>query len=278
MFVYRIFIFPEGKSIHRPRPFSIEFQHLILKKLFEKYLYKIGFQFQEIKIKYLIGAIQNSKNLKNHHKGFFFRQSSDSGIILNQSKSRRRRKGKIRSSSDKGPLRSINQTESFSWYEKYKISEVILSWYSGKVTLNISVPFKIPTLTDLKLFVKFQTKGFPYQISVFESENNTPSLSETRYHDVDYLPLDCLEGKAIIVVIIDPMLKKVYPFGWMRKLKEIWMVELYTNALKTYFFKIKQKTMIYNFISSFFPNPFRIFNFYTLFGITIICLMGFFLV
>ena len=276
MFVYRIFIFPKGKSIHRSGPSSIEFQHLVLKKLFDKYLSKIGFQFQEIKIKYLVGAIQNLKKLTNPHKGFFFRQSSDSGILVNQSKSRKKKNGKIRPSSDKGPLKGINQPESFCWYEKYKISEVILSWYSGKVTLNISVPFTIPTLTDLQLFVKFQTKGFPYQISVFESENNAPPLSETRYHDVDYLPIDCLEGKDIIVVIINPIFKKVNPFRWMRKLKETWIVELYTNALKTYFFDIKQNMMVYNFISSFFPNPFHIFNFYTLFGITIICLIGFF--
>jgi hypothetical protein len=275
MFVYRIFIFPKGKSIHQSGPPSIEFQHLALKKIFDKYLSKIGFQLQEIKIKYLVGAIPNLKKLINPYRCFFFRQSSDSRILLNQSRSQRKKNEKIRPSSEKGPKKSINQPESFSWYEKYKITEVILSWYRGKVTLTISVPFKISILTKFQLFVKFQTKGFPYQISIFELENNVPSLSETRYHDVDYLPLDCLEGKEIIVVIIDPMLKKVYPFRWMRKLKETWMVELYTNALKTYFFDIKQNTGIYNFISSFFPNPFHIFDFYTLFTITIICLIGF---
>lgn len=275
MFVYRFFIFPEGKSIHRSGSSSIEFQNLLLKKLFDKYLSSIEFKLQDIKIKYLVGVISNPKKLINSCKCFFFRQSSDSGIQVNQSGSRRRKNGKIRPSSEKGPLRVTNQPESFSWYEKYKITEIVLSWYRGKVTFNISVPFKIPTLTDLQLFVKFQTKGFPYQISVFESKNNNSLLSETRYHDVDYLPVDCLEGKDVIIVIIDPVLKKVYPFRWMIKLKETWMVELYTNALKTYFFDIKQNTTIYNFISSFFPNPFQVSSFYRLFGIMIICLIGF---
>ena len=127
------------------------------------------------------------------------------------------------------------------------------------------------------IFLKFQTKGFPYQISLFESENGSTQLSETCYRDADYLPFDCLKGKKIIIVIMDPLLKKGNTSSWIKKFKEYIMVEMYTVALKTYFFNVKKSTGFNNLILTQLLNPFDNFNFYHLKGIMVLFLIELFL-
>ena len=214
--------------------------------MFGKYLSKIGLQHKEIKVKYLVGAIPDLKRSLDSKKCIFLKYPTES--VLES-------------------LKKTVPTELFSWCEKFKRSEVTLTWYGGKVTLNISVPFEIKQLVQLQFFLKFQTKGFPYEISIFEPENDSTILSETHYHDADYLPSNCLKGKKIIIVIIDPMLKQGYLPKWIRKFKEAILVEKYTDALKNYFFNAKKSCRSNNSILTQLLNPFDNFNFYHLIGI-----------
>ena len=273
MFVYRVFIFPKEKLIPQPTSFSKDFGHAEINELFCKYFSKVGFQHKEIKVKYLVGTLFYPKRPLDSMECLFYKESPDSNIRLNRNRVFQKGRDKIRSNSG---LRSLGKTEShesFFWCEKFKRSEVTLTWSEGKVTLNISVPFEVKQLAHLQCFLKFQTNDFPYQISLFESENDSTLLSETCYHDADHLPSDCLKGKKILIVILDPLLKKGNTSKWVKKFKEYIMIEMYTVALKTYFFNVKKSTRFNNLILTQLLNPFDNFNFYHLIGITVLFLI-----
>jgi hypothetical protein len=273
MFVYRVFIYPKGKLIPQGTSFSKDFGYVELNELFCKYLSKVGSQHKEIKVKYFVGAMSYPKRPLDSMKCVFYKESAHSAIRLNRYRIFQKGNRKIR---PKSCLRSFGKTkfhESFYWCESFKRSEVTITWFGGKVTLNISVPFEVKQLAHLQHFLKFQTNGFPYQISVFESENDSTLLSETCYHDADYLPSNCLEGKKIIVVIMDPLLKKGNTLSWIKKFKEYILIDMYTVALKTYFFNVKKSTGFNNLILTQLLNPFDNFNFYYLIGIIVLFLI-----
>lgn len=277
MFIYRVFIFPKEKLVPQPTSSSTDFGYIEINELFCKYLSKVGFYQKEIKVRYLVGTESYPKRPLDSMKCLFYKESTDSGIKLNRYRIFQKGGEKIRPNSSSRSLEKTESRESFFWCETFKRSEVTLTWFGGKMTLNISVPFEVKQLAQLQFFLKFQTKGFPYQISLFESENGSTQLSETCYRDADYLPFDCLKGKKIIIVIMDPLLKKGNTSSWIKKFKEYIMVEMYTVALKTYFFNVKKSTGFNNLILTQLLNPFDNFNIYHLKGIMVLFLIELFL-
>lgn len=249
MFVYRIYIYPKCYSVPRSQKVFRDYTNADLMKVFDHHLSEIGIQHENVEVKYMIGTRLIPEHKTEPSKYIYAKQEEESSEESSDKKNSPFSFGKA--SSKRG-----YQKLSFFWHEMYKRSEITLNWPTGKIVLNVSVSFEVKKLYLLKNFLKFRTQGFPYQISLFEIEKGSDSLLETRYYHADYLPQDSLEGKEIIIIVLEPSIEKGYVFQWMKTFREASMIEMYSNALKSFLFQIKTKKSSCKIFPPFLVNPF----------------------
>lgn len=254
MFVYRIYIYPKGYSIPRSQKVFQGHTPTDLIKIFDQHLSEIGIQHERVEVKYMIGTRIIPEHKSEPSKYIYVKQEEESPEESSEESSDKKNSP---FTFDKTSSKRGYQKLSLFWHEMYKRSEITLNWPSGKIVLNVSVSFEVKKLYLLKNFLKFRTEGFPYQISLFEIEKGSDSLLETKYYHVDYLPRDSLEGKEIIIIILEPSIEKGFMFQWMRSLRETSMVEMYSNALKSFLFRVKRKKSSCKIFQQFLLNPFE---------------------
>jgi C-terminal processing protease CtpA/Prc len=102
----------------------------------------------------------------------------------------------------------------------------------------ISNTLTLPHLYGLKRFSR-NKKGFRCKTSVINYEKESDTFVETVYRNSDSIPDDCHNGKKVIIIAVESIVKKDFIFNFLSDMKESYVVELYLKALKHYFFRLK---------------------------------------
>ena len=140
------------------------------------------------------------------------------------------------------PFWNRTRCRAFTWELRTKRSKIKIKERDWEIIIHIYRPTEKEKLKELRTFLNTKIGTTPCQISIMQLQGDSDLLTETIYYSGNQLPEDAIDGRKILLLKIECIIKKGYTFEWIKWFKEAALIQLYFDIFTRQWFNLTRPT------------------------------------